>query len=65
VIGEILGLDEIQVKKIKVVRTGQFISVDGFLIDPIEYDATNKLRVSYEEGDLHQHPEEGNTYSGT
>jgi radical SAM family uncharacterized protein/radical SAM-linked protein len=65
VIGEILGLDEIQVKKIKVVRTGQFISVDGFLIDPIEYDATNKLRVSYEEGDLHQHQEEGNTYSGT
>jgi len=65
VIGKILGLDEIQVKKIKVVRTGQFILVDGFLIDPIEYNVINKSRVSYEEGDLHQHQEEGNTYSST
>lgn len=63
----LLGLNENEIRELKVERTGQFIWENGVIIDPIEDNAEeNKIGVYYhEEGNLYQHAEKRNAYSSS
>ncbi|CUS93328.1 hypothetical protein JGI13_02209, partial [Candidatus Kryptonium thompsonii] len=63
----LLGLNENEIRELKIERTGQFIWENGVIIDPIEDNVEeNKIGVYYhEEGNLYQHAEKRNAYSSS